>query len=54
MAWEDTFPLQIFQGLLIDPRRPEEARVFAGDEPCNGEEIHRASARFDARQTVTH
>ena len=30
----------------------EEARVFAGDEPCNGEEKHRASARFDALQSV--
>src|SRR2546421_11422773 len=26
----------------------EEAHVFAGDKPCPGEEIHRASARFDA------
>jgi hypothetical protein len=27
----------------------EEAGVCAGDQPCNGEEIRRASARFDAR-----
>jgi hypothetical protein len=26
--------------------------VFAGDEPCNGEEIRRASARFYALQSV--
>jgi hypothetical protein len=30
----------------------EEARVFAGDEPCNGEEKRHASARFDALQSV--
>src|SRR6266849_9439087 len=30
----------------------EEARVFAGDEPCNGEEIRRAPARFYALQSV--
>jgi hypothetical protein len=29
----------------------EEARVFAGDELCHGEEIRRASARFDALQS---
>ncbi len=26
--------------------------VFASDEPCNGQEIHRASARFYALQTA--
>ena len=30
----------------------EAAYVFAGDEPGTGEEISRASARFDALQTV--
>jgi hypothetical protein len=30
----------------------EAAYVFAGDEPCTREEICRASARFDALQTV--
>ncbi|MFL5588926.1 MAG: hypothetical protein ACJ8DI_14915 [Ktedonobacteraceae bacterium] len=30
----------------------EEARGFAGDEPCYGEEIRRASARFYALQRV--
>jgi hypothetical protein len=30
----------------------EEARVFAGDEPCHGEERRRASARFYALQSV--
>jgi hypothetical protein len=30
----------------------EEARGFAGDEPCHGEEICRASARFYALQRV--
>src|SRR5436309_8591613 len=30
----------------------EKARVFASDEPCNSEEIHRTSARFDALQTA--
>jgi len=30
----------------------EEAHVFAGDEPCTGEEIHRVPARFDALQHV--
>jgi hypothetical protein len=30
----------------------ETAYVFAGDAPCAGEEIGRASARFDALQTV--
>jgi hypothetical protein len=30
----------------------EEARVVAGDEPCNGEERRRASVRFDALQSV--
>ena len=29
----------------------EAAYVFAGDEPCTGEKIGRASARFDVRQT---
>ena len=29
----------------------ETAYAFAGDEPCTGEEIGRASARFDALQT---
>src|SRR5215831_5025589 len=30
----------------------KEAHVFAGDEPCTGEETSRAAARFDARQNV--
>jgi uncharacterized repeat protein (TIGR03833 family) len=30
----------------------EEARVFADDEPCNGEEIRHAAARLYARQSV--
>jgi hypothetical protein len=30
----------------------EAARVFAGDEPCHGEEIRRASARLDALQRM--
>ena len=30
----------------------EAAYVFAGDAPCTGEEIGRASARFYALQTV--
>ena len=30
----------------------EEARVFAGDEPCHGEERRHASTRFDALQSV--
>jgi hypothetical protein len=30
----------------------EKARVFASDTPYNGEEIHRVSARFYARQTA--
>src|SRR5215813_10596527 len=30
----------------------EAAYVFAGDEPCTGEEICRASARFYVLQTV--
>jgi hypothetical protein len=30
----------------------EEARVFAGDEPCYGEERHRTSASIDALQTA--
>jgi len=30
----------------------ETAYVFAGDGPCAGEEIYRASAKFDALQTV--
>jgi hypothetical protein len=30
----------------------EEARVFVGDEPCNGEQRHRTSARCDALQSV--
>jgi hypothetical protein len=29
-----------------------EAHVFAGDEPCTGEEIYRAFARFYALQTA--
>jgi hypothetical protein len=33
-------------------RRPRNARVFANDEPCNGEEIHRVSARFSVLQTA--
>jgi hypothetical protein len=32
----------------------EAAYVFAGDKPCTGEEMCRASARFYALQTVTH
>src|SRR5262249_43463900 len=31
----------------------EEARVFAGDAPCHGEEIYRVPARIYARQTVS-
>ena len=34
------------------PEGLEEARAFAGDEPCHREERRRASARCDARQTV--
>jgi hypothetical protein len=30
----------------------EEARVFAGDEPCHREERRHASSRFDALQTA--
>jgi hypothetical protein len=30
----------------------EEAHGFAGDEPCHGEEIRRASTRFYALQRV--
>jgi hypothetical protein len=30
----------------------EEARVFAGDEACNGEESHRTPARFYALQSA--
>ena len=30
----------------------EEARVFAGDQLCNGEEIRHVPARFDARQSL--
>ena len=30
----------------------EATRGFAGDQPGNGEERHRASARIDARQSV--
>src|SRR6266581_5056006 len=30
----------------------EAARVVAGTEPCHGEELHRAAARFYARQSV--
>jgi hypothetical protein len=30
----------------------EEAHVFAGDEPCTGEAIHHAAARFYALQTA--
>jgi hypothetical protein len=30
----------------------EETHVFAGDEPCHGEERRRASTRIDARQSV--
>ena len=30
----------------------EEARVFAGDQPHNGEEVRRASSRFDVRQRL--
>jgi hypothetical protein len=30
----------------------KETHVFAGDEPCIGEEIHRVSSRFDALQTA--
>jgi hypothetical protein len=30
----------------------EKAHVFTSDEPCNREEIHRASARFYALQTA--
>jgi hypothetical protein len=29
-----------------------EARICAGDEPCHGEEIRRAFARFDALQSA--
>jgi len=29
----------------------DKAHVFAGDEPCNGEERYRAPARFYALQT---
>jgi len=31
-----------------------EARVFVGDEPCNGEERRCASASFDARHSVSN
>jgi hypothetical protein len=30
----------------------KEAHVFAGDQPCNGEETHPVRARFDALQQV--
>ena len=30
----------------------EAAQVFIGDQPYNSEEIRRASARFDARQSL--